>query len=765
MSPSNREMSAAAQDTPDLSSGGRLVATDGRALTLRGISIRAEARGGLARAELRQRFVNSYAEPLRVTYLVPLPQDAALAGYAFRIGERRIVGEVDRIATARDRFEAALVEGRTAGLVEQERPNLFTLELGNVPPETEVIAELTIDQPLGWLDEGMWEWRFPTVVAPRYLGAEGRVSNAERVIVDMDAGEPAIESDVAFVILDALTDGGSPASPSHLLDTAPGPQGVEARLRGAPDRDVVVRWPAAGAMPGLALDAARPAGDRRHAGAAYGLLTITPPRPGSRTPAASRDLIVLIDASGSMAGAPLAQASAVAGALVESLTDRDHLELIAFAAQPRRWRKHAARATESIRREAIEWLGKVEAGGGTEMRNAVAEALRPLRQDAQRQVVLITDGLIGFESEIVATLARDLPLGSRLHAVGVGSSVNRELTAPAARAGRGVEVVIGLEEPVGPSVARLLARMLEPVLTEIKVSGSALLDHTPGAIPDVYAGAPLRLALKLRPEGGDLQVHGITQTGSWDRTLGVGAVAAGEGNAAVIALYGREAVEDLELARAAGLPESDKDVEQIGLDFQIATRMTSWVAVNEEPIVDPTQPTRRERIPHALPYGTSVEGLGLRAPGLKLRQKMGGGMIKVGSSGEKVSRFGDVPRVLSLSTTLGASVSGPRVSPPARAGRRLRGRLVRRSGLELTFEIEVDADLDWAPRDVKVFWAGPVAVPAQVIEKGTTAHGRVTAGLVVRLCVRLAGDGPEQMPERLAMRTGTHLVTVTVVGA
>jgi Ca-activated chloride channel homolog len=764
MSPRNRQTSAAAQDAPYVSSGGRLVATDGRALTLRSLAIRAEARGGLARAELRQRFVNSHAEPLRVTYLVPLPQDAALAGYAFRIGERRIVGEVDRIAAARERFEAALIEGHTAGLVEQERANLFTLELGNVPPQTEVVAELTIDQPLGWLDEGMWEWRFPTVVAPRYLGAEGRLSEPGRVIVDVNAGQPAIETDVALVIRDALT-GGSPASPSHQLETAAGARGVEARLRGAPDRDVVVRWPAAGSTPGLALDAARPASDRRHAGAAYGLLTITPPRPESRTSAAPRDLIVLIDASGSMSGAPLAQARAVAGALVESLTDTDHLELIAFATQPQRWKKHAARATESIRREAIEWLAKVKADGGTEMRDAVAEALRPLRQDAQRQVVLITDGLIGFESEIVATLAHDLPFGSRLHAVGVGSSVNRALTAPAARAGRGTEVVIGLDEPVGPSVARLLARMLEPVLTEIKVSGSALLDHSPGAIPDVYAGAPLRLALKLRPEGGDLQVHGVTQTGSWGRTLSVGAVAAGEGNGAVIALYGREAVEDLELAHAAGLPESDKDVEQIGLDFQIATRLTSWVAVSEEPVVDPTQPTRRERIPHALPYGTSIEGLGLRAPGLMLRQKMVGGRVTVASFGDEVSRLGDVPRGLRLSTTLGASFGGPSLSAPSRPGRRLRGRLVRRRGLDLTFEIKADADLDWAPRDVKVFWPKGVAVPAQVIEKGTTARGRVTAGLVVRLCVRLAVDGPQEMPERMAMRTGTHLITVTVAGA
>src|SRR4029453_9321771 len=206
MSPIDRQPTSATSDAPDQSFGARLAATDGRALTLRGVSIRAEARGGLARTELRQRFVNSYSEPLRVTYLVPLPQDAALAGYAFRIGARRIVGEVDRIAAARERFEAALVEGRAAGLVEQERANLFTLEIGNVPPEAEVVAELTIDKPLGWLSEGMWEWRFPTVVGPRYLGGGGRVSDAERVTVDVSAGKLDIETDVTLVIRNALAE-------------------------------------------------------------------------------------------------------------------------------------------------------------------------------------------------------------------------------------------------------------------------------------------------------------------------------------------------------------------------------------------------------------------------------------------------------------------------------------------------------------------------------------------------------------------------------
>jgi Ca-activated chloride channel family protein len=724
------------------------------------LTIRADARGGLATVVLQQHFANPYAEPLRASYLVPLPPDGALAGYAFRIGERRIVGEVDRITAARERFETALVEGHTAGLVEQQRANLFTLELGNVPPHTEIVAELTIDQPLGWLDRGLWEWRFPTVVAPRYLGADGRVADAEQVSVDVSAGELPIEADVTLVIRDAPADGAAPESPSHEITVVPGVSGLETRLRGAPDRDVVIRWPAAGAAPGVDLATSRPASGRPGADAAYGLLTITPPRPESRSSATPRDLILLIDASGSMAGEPLAKARTLACALVESLVPADRLELIAFASQPRRWRRQAAPATDLARRGAIDWLAALRAEGSTEMRDAVVEALRPLRTDAQRQVVLITDGLIGFESEIIAAITRDLPAGSRLHAVGVGSSVNRALTAPAARAGRGTEAVIGLDEELAPHVARVLARMLEPVLTEVKISGSALLDHAPGAVPDVYAGAPLRVALKLRPEGGDLHVDGLAPTGTWKADLNVQAVAAGEGHAAITSLYGREAVEDLELARAAGVPVSDDEVVRIGLDFQIATRLTSWVAVSEEPTVDPRQPTRRERIPHALPYGISVEGLGLRAAaprGLEARLRLGGPL----ALGGRLLK-GAFTGTSSLVTPI--EFASPDQTLRSFEGRtrrpRLRGRLVRRRDRELTVEVELDSDLDWAPDDAKVFWAGGVVVSAQIVEERTTVRGFVAAGLTLRLCVRLTADGPPDVPERIAIRMGKRLLTV-----
>ena len=157
-------------ETSAPSNGARLVAADRRELPLTGTSLRAEAGGGVARTVVEQRFTNPYAEALAVTYSLPLPADGAVVGFGFRIGERRIAGEVAKRADARERYERALMEGKSAALLEQERSSLFTQEIGNLPPGETIVAEVVVDQPLRWIDEGAWEWRFPTVVAPRYLG-------------------------------------------------------------------------------------------------------------------------------------------------------------------------------------------------------------------------------------------------------------------------------------------------------------------------------------------------------------------------------------------------------------------------------------------------------------------------------------------------------------------------------------------------------------------------------------------------------------------
>jgi Ca-activated chloride channel family protein len=511
---------------------------------------------GLARTIVEQHFSNPHDEPLRVLYRLPLPADGAVAGFRFRIGEQIVTGEIRPRAAAREAFEQALIDGRTAALLEEERTSLFTQEIGNLPPHTDVFAEIVVDHPVAWLTDGSWEYRFPTVIAPRYLGAPGRIDDAARVSVPVAEGDVPPRVTLSLTIADALANDGQATSPSHavLSEARDGSLAVSLADRGGVplDRDVVVRWPVATPEPGLRLEVARPGDDHPMARSAFGCLTIVPPAPAAHAQSVPRDLIVLLDTSGSMSGAPLAQARALVEAVVDSLTDRDRLEMLAFSSQAHRWRPQPVQTTQDARAAARMWLSHLEAGGGTEMTGAIKEALAPVRPDAQRQVLLVTDGLVGFEHEIVSHVLKCLPRGSRLHVVGVGPSVNRGLTEPVARAGRGAEVVVTSTEPVEAAAERLVARTSAPMAVNVEVSGPALETFAlPTRLPDVMTGAPCTVALQLRPVGGELVVRAELAGTAWEQRITVPAMEAARGRAAVVAHYGREAVADVEMWIAA----------------------------------------------------------------------------------------------------------------------------------------------------------------------------------------------------------------------
>lgn len=592
--------------------GGRLVAADGRVLPLQEVHLAAEAGGGIARVVLTQRFVNPYDQALEVRYLLPLPSDGAVSGFAFTLGDVRVVGEVTGRQAARERFEQALVQGRTAALLEQERTSLFTQRVGNVPPRAEITAEVTVDQPLRWLDEGAWEWRFPTVVGPRYLGEPGRVADAAAVSVPVSDRPLGVRASLALYVADRLT--GAVESPSHRVEERDGLVRIEGDESCRLDRDVVVRWPVALPDVSAGVLAARPA-TAAHDGDAFALVTVAPPT-GGWTPVA-RDLTFLIDTSGSMGGRPLEQAARVVAAMIATLGTNDRIELIEFGSRPRRWKDSPQLATESNKAAAIAWVSALRASGGTEMKRAVLEALRPLRPDSQRQVVLVTDGYIGFEQEIVRTLLDGLPAGARLHTVGVGGSVNRSLTQAAARAGRGTELIVGLGEDADRLAARLVARTAAPLVTDLVLAGPGVREVAPRRLPDLYAEAPALIALRHAGAGGEVVLRGRTADGPFERRLTVPALERGAGPAGIAALFAREKVEDLEMALTAGgvRAELDRAIEDTGVEFQVATRLTSWVAVSQHVTVAPGAPKVEVEQPHELPHGVSAEGLGLRAAG------------------------------------------------------------------------------------------------------------------------------------------------------
>jgi hypothetical protein len=283
---------------------------------------------------------------------------------------------------------------------------------------------------------------------------------------------------------------------------------------------------------------------------------------------------------------------------------------------------------------------------------------------------------------------------------------------------------------------------------DLALEGSALVEHAPRRLPDLHAAGPLLIAVALRSEGGALTVRGRTAAGAWQETVQVAAI--GEGRRCVGKLLGREQVEDLEVRVAAGEPDLDGEIERLGLSFQIATRLTSWVAIDEEPAIIPGQPTRRVRVPQELPHGISVEALGLRASGLEATMML------------------PRPAMTSMAAPPPTAIRAQRSGHPARPSavvppmgiftlsdseRRFRGRVVAHEGSRLTLELTVTgADLEWrVGRQVEVAAADRRGAWATVLE--STPAGLVRTGDTVRLVLDLAtvplevivSGGPERV--------------------
>jgi Ca-activated chloride channel family protein len=465
------------------------------------------------------------------------------------------------------------------------------------------------------------------------------VADAHRVSVPVLEGEHPTEVGFTLAVGDTLT--GPATSPSHRIGCTQGvgPTQIclaqeDARL----DRDVVVRWPVAVASAGVSALVGRLQGHQD----AHALVTVVPPF--TPMPAVRRDLILLLDASGSMGGAPMQQLKRFSRALIDSLADGDGLEIISFSSHPTRYAQTSTRVDAQQRSRANTWVSELRARGGTHMHEAIYAALSPLRAESQRQVVLVTDGLIGFEQEIVRRILDRLPEGSRVHTVGVGHGANRALLRPAARAGRGVEVIVSPDEDVAPAVATLLAHTAAPQVVDLHVHGARML--APCRLPDLFAGAPLRLALAVPCTGSRITLTGRSGSAPVSWTLDLPGVAEGEGQRAVCTRFARERVEDCEMRRAGGADarEVDDEITSLGLAFQISTRLTSWLAMTQEATVDPLAPYKRVHIPHAMPAQMSAAGLGLRPAAPARLRSSGAGAMSMAAPPPQTKKRGAIRR-------------------------------------------------------------------------------------------------------------------------
>lgn len=601
--------------------------------------------GLLARATLIQRFRNDSAEWREAEYLLPLPQDAAVTHLELQLGERRIIGEIREREEARQVYNAARKAGKRSALLEQQRPHLFTTRVANVPPGEVVAVRVEMVLPVAFR-EGEFSLRFPTTLTPVYIpGAplahveEGAVAAAPRSGTWLPltgsgwAAPSAAVPDAPLITPYQHVRAGSDAQPLNPLslqvDLRPGialaqidalyheldvrregDDGFTIGLRGGAvemDRDLVLRWRArASATPQAAVFR------ERFDGEDFALLMLLPPESAAPPEPLPRELLLVIDVSGSMQGEPIRQARQSVLHALDALSANDFVNVIAFSDRYVSLFPRAQRANGATVERARDFVRGLDADGGTEILPALAAALRatPASEDevsALRQIIFLTDGAVGNEEALLALIGAELGV-ARLFTVGIGSAPNGYFMTRAAEVGRGEAVFIARPEDVAPALNGLFRRIGQPLARDVQVQWPAEVEAFPARIPDLYAGQPLLQVARLKgaPGAAPISVKGMLVGRAWERQIALSRNADDRGVGQHWArsklkslLQGLQRGETREAVRELALP--------LALRFSLASPFTSFVAVEEEPVRPTRAPLLPGQVPNTRPQGQAPQ--------------------------------------------------------------------------------------------------------------------------------------------------------------
>ncbi|RIV78158.1 marine proteobacterial sortase target protein [Pelagerythrobacter aerophilus] len=581
-----------------------------------GTDMDVEVSGQIARVRVTQAFRNTSDKWMEATYLYPLPEDGAVDSLKMVVGQRVIVGRIKRREEAREIYEEAKASGRKAGLTEQYRANMFRNSVANIGPGETVLVSIEYQAPVRRLS-GEYALRLPLVVGPRYVpphSVQDARSADDARAVTAPLADPALGRDLNPVSITVrLAPGFKPAniiSPYHQIAVeAGGPRRRTVRLADGDvpaDRDFELRWRSATADPTVELFR------QERDGKQYVMATISPPAPDTMPPPAPREMIFVIDNSGSMGGESMRQAKRSLLHALDTLRPVDRFNIVRFDdSMTVLFEEPVAASSEQIA-VARRFTESLEASGGTEMLPALKAALDDRAAGSAsglRQVIFLTDGAISNEREMLATLAAQAGR-SRVFMVGIGSAPNNYLMTRMAEVGRGTYVNIGSPDEVTAKMAALLNRLKAPVARNLKVtlSGDGV-ELTPAVLPDLYAGEPLVLLGRANRLSGTLMVSGTIGDKAWTDTVDLSDAIESE---AVARLWAKRRIDDIEVGRlmsAISHEDADTAIAELGLAFSIVTSQTSLVAVDETPTRPLDQPLTEEELPLLLPAGWDFDAL------------------------------------------------------------------------------------------------------------------------------------------------------------
>jgi Ca-activated chloride channel family protein len=613
----------------DVDSGSLLLRTGDGAVYRRAPTLNTDVdirvSGMVARAKVVQHFRNPGHRWLEGVYVFPLPENAAVDHLRMRIGERVIEGQIKERQQARKIYQQAKRAGRKASLLEQQRPNIFTSAVANIGPGEEVTIEIEYQQILRY-DHGRFDLRFPMVVGPRYI--PGSPVQRDETVSGFSGGGWARDTDVVAdasritppvlppsrgkanpVRLRVQLDAGFPLatveSPYHPVRLDRHGNGkVTVTLAGGAvpaDRDFELTWrPERGHEPRAALFTETVGKDR------YALVMVVPPadedNAANRLP---RDVIYVIDTSGSMGGASIRQARRALGLALDRLDPRDRFNVIQFNSTTQQLFDRVQPADRGHVQLAHQYVSRLRATGGTEMAPALTAALAG-KEDGQRlrQVVFLTDGSVGNEAQLFNLIRTHLG-DSRLFTVGIGSAPNSYFMRKAAQYGRGTYTYIGSVAEVGAKMRELFAKLEHPVMSHLSVQWPEGMQAQmwPRRLHDLYLGEPVVFAARLQGKGdGPTVLSGLRDNTHWRVQLPLGNGRAGAG---IGVLWARSKIGALmdSLHDGADAASVRRQVVAVALHHHLVSKYTSLVAVDVTPSRPQGERLSRGNVPTNLPHG------------------------------------------------------------------------------------------------------------------------------------------------------------------
>ncbi len=556
-------------------------------LPLKGTSAEVDIAGVIARVKVTQVYKNEGQRPLEAIYIFPGSTRAAVHGMKMTIGERTITAKIEKRADARQQYEDAKQAGKTASLLEQQRPNVFQMNVANILPGDEIKVELVYTELLV-PENGIYEFVYPTVVGPRYSETPAAgAPDTEKWVKSpylREGEKPPYTFDIKAHIASGIALK-EVASPSHevkinFLDKEEAEIKLAETEESGGNRDFVLRYRLAEDKieTGLLLYEGKEEN--------FFLCMIEPPRRFTSASIPPREYIFIVDVSGSMHGFPLNTSKEVMKHIINALRPQDYFNILFFSGGSYVLSPQSLEATQGNKTHALRELERQRGGGGTRLLPALQQAfsLPWARQDISRVIVIVTDGYISVERETFELIRENLNQAN-LFAFGIGSSVNRHLIEGMARVGKGSPFVV-LDPNEAPKTAERFRKYVEsPLLTGIDVNfeGFAGYDMEPAKVPDLFAQRPIVLTGKYRGKArGKITFGGYTGEGKFQRSLKVSKEKVSNQNEALKYLWARERVAILSDYASVDAQQTNKEeITSIGLKYNLLTEYTSFIAIDQ----------------------------------------------------------------------------------------------------------------------------------------------------------------------------------------